>query len=280
MVLAGSVKSLRWRSPRGSWSPSKGGSPFYGPAKLLGLRFTAAAAKPGFINVKLAPEVWHAQLRAILRAGTAFGNSQIGGGERVNVEFVSANPTGPMHVAHGRGAVVGDALAGLCPRPVSAFARVLHQRRRRPGRHPGAIDPPALSRGARRGDRRRFPEGFYPGDYLIETGHALAERDGGNGSIGPRPNGCASPRVCRRADDGADPGRPCRCSASTMMCSSRSASWSSRGGRRVSGRAGASGGSSISACWRRPRASCPTIGSRGRRPCSAPPTSATMSTGR
>jgi arginyl-tRNA synthetase len=78
-----------------------------------GSGFTVAPAKPGFINVRLAREVWHAQLRAILRAGTAFGDSAIGGGEPVNVEFVSANPTGPMHVGHGRGAVVGDALAGL-----------------------------------------------------------------------------------------------------------------------------------------------------------------------
>ena len=78
-----------------------------------GSGFTATLAKPGFINIRLAPEVWHAQLRAILRAGTAYGDSAIGGGERVNVEFVSANPTGPMHVGHGRGAVVGDALAAL-----------------------------------------------------------------------------------------------------------------------------------------------------------------------
>src|SRR5260370_10247707 len=78
-----------------------------------GCGFTVVPVKPGFINIMLAPEVWHAQLRAILRAGTAFGDSAIGNGERVNVEFVSANPTGPMHVGHGRGAVVGDALAGL-----------------------------------------------------------------------------------------------------------------------------------------------------------------------
>src|SRR5215472_7147757 len=59
-----------------------------------GSGFTAGTAKPGFINIKLAPEVWQAQLRAILHAGTGFGDSELGGGERVNVEFVSANPTG------------------------------------------------------------------------------------------------------------------------------------------------------------------------------------------
>ncbi len=78
-----------------------------------GSGFTVAAARPGFLNIRLEPAVWHAQLRAILAAGPAYGDSTIGAGEKVNVEFVSANPTGPMHVGHGRGAVVGDALAAL-----------------------------------------------------------------------------------------------------------------------------------------------------------------------
>ncbi len=74
---------------------------------------TVTAARPGFLNIRLVPDVWHAQLRAVLRAGTRFGDTALGNGERVNVEYVSANPTGPMHVGHGRGAVVGDALASL-----------------------------------------------------------------------------------------------------------------------------------------------------------------------
>src|SRR3954453_13833990 len=78
-----------------------------------GTGFSVHAVRPGFLNIRLEPAVWHAQLRAILQAGTAYGDSTIGDGERVNVEFVSANPTGPMHVGHGRGAVVGDALAAL-----------------------------------------------------------------------------------------------------------------------------------------------------------------------
>ncbi|HXO90098.1 MAG TPA: arginine--tRNA ligase, partial [Stellaceae bacterium] len=143
-----------------------------------GSGFTAAAARPGVINIKLAPAVWHAQLRAILRAGTAFGDSTTGAGEPVNVEFVSANPTGPLHVAHGRGAVVGDALAGLLSKAgfrvsreyyvndagaqVDILARSTYLRYREAlGEAVGAI-----------------PEGYYPGDYLIETGRALAERDG------------------------------------------------------------------------------------------------------
>ena len=88
-----------------------------------GAGFTAVAARPGFINIRLDPEVWHAQLRGILRAGTAFGDSVTGRGERVNVEFVSANPTGPMHVGHGRGAVVGDALARLLAKAGYAVER-------------------------------------------------------------------------------------------------------------------------------------------------------------
>ncbi len=122
--------------------------------------------------------MWHAQLRAILQAGTAYGDSTIGGGEPVNVEFVSSNPTGPMHVGHGRGAVVGDALAALLAKAgfavhreyyindagaqVDALARSVHLRYREAlGEAIGAI-----------------PEGFYPGEYLVATGRALAERDG------------------------------------------------------------------------------------------------------
>src|SRR5262249_4721636 len=78
-----------------------------------GRGFTVAAARPGFLNIRLDPAVWHAQLRAVLQTGAAYGVSAIGNAEKGNVEFVSANPTGPMHVGHGRGAVVGDALASL-----------------------------------------------------------------------------------------------------------------------------------------------------------------------
>ena len=70
-------------------------------------------AGPGFINLRLKPEHWQQQVAVILRAGKAYGDSDIGQGEPVNVEYVSANPTGPMHVGHCRGAVFGDALAAL-----------------------------------------------------------------------------------------------------------------------------------------------------------------------
>src|SRR5437660_9285056 len=145
-----------------------------------GSGFSVHAVKPGFLNIRLDPAVWHAQLRAILDAGTAYGDSTVGQNERVNVEFVSANPTGPMHVGHGRGAVVGDALAALLAKAgfavhreyyindagaqVDVLARSLYLRYRE-----------AL--GEEIGD---IPEGLYPGDYLVATGRALAERDGKN----------------------------------------------------------------------------------------------------
>jgi arginyl-tRNA synthetase len=143
-----------------------------------GRGFTVAAVRPGFLNIRLAPEVWHAQLRAILRAGTSFGDSALGTGERVNVEYVSANPTGPMHVGHGRGAVVGDALASLLAKAGFAVHREYYMN------DAGAqIDILARSlflryREALGEQIGTIPEGLYPGDYLIETGRALAERDG------------------------------------------------------------------------------------------------------
>ena len=148
-------------------------------AGYTGCGFTVTAQRPGFLNVWLDPAVWHAQLRAILLAGTAYGDTDLGRGAPVNVEFVSANPTGPMHVGHGRGAVVGDALAVLLAKAgfavhreyyindagaqVDMLARSTHLRYREAlGESIGAI-----------------PEGFYPGEYLAATGRALAERDGG-----------------------------------------------------------------------------------------------------
>jgi arginyl-tRNA synthetase len=143
-----------------------------------GCGFTVAAAKPGFINIRLAPEVWHAQLRAILRAGTAFGDSAIGGGVRVNVEFVSANPTGPMHIGHGRGAVIGDALAGLLAKAGFSVQREYYI-------NDAGAQVDLLARSAYLRYREALgeaigviPEGLYPGEYLIEVGRALAERDG------------------------------------------------------------------------------------------------------
>ncbi|MGC2202951.1 MAG: arginine--tRNA ligase [Stellaceae bacterium] len=143
-----------------------------------GAEFIAVPAKPGFINIKLVPEIWYAQLRAILRAGTAFGDSQLGRGERVDVEFVSANPTGPMHVGHGRGAVVGDALAGLLAKSGFTVQREYYI-------NDAGAQVDILARSTYLRYREALgeaigttPEDFYPGDYLIETAQALIVRDG------------------------------------------------------------------------------------------------------
>jgi arginyl-tRNA synthetase len=143
-----------------------------------GAGFAAAAAKPGFINIRLNLEVWHAQLRAILRAGTRFGDSTVGAGKRVNVEFLSTNPTGPIHVGHARIAVVGDALAALLQKAGFAVHREYYIN------DAGAqVDTLAHSlhlryREALGEEIGEIPEGLYPGEYLIAPGRALAERDG------------------------------------------------------------------------------------------------------
>jgi arginyl-tRNA synthetase len=137
-----------------------------------------AVAGPGFLNFRLADHFWHARLADILRVGTSYGDSTMGGGTRVNVEYVSANPTGPLHVGHGRGAVFGDVLASLLEKAghkvvreyyindagaqVDVLARSVHLRYRE------ALCETIAA----------IPEGFYPGDYLKETGRALAARDG------------------------------------------------------------------------------------------------------
>ncbi|HEX3860680.1 MAG TPA: arginine--tRNA ligase [Stellaceae bacterium] len=147
-------------------------------AGYCGSGFTVVPARPGFLNIRLDPAVWHAQLRAVLRAGIGYGDSTLGGGERVNVEFVSANPTGPMHVGHGRGAVVGDALAALLAKAGFAVHREYYIN------DAGAqVDVLARSTHLRYCEARgetvgAIPDGFYPGDYLVATGQALAARDG------------------------------------------------------------------------------------------------------
>ncbi len=110
-------------------------------------------AGPGFINLTLKPQAWTDALRTAIAAGRHYGKGDAGHGQKVNVEYVSANPTGPMHVGHGRGAVFGDALATLL-----AFAGfdvtqgILRQRRGRAGRCARAFSLSAVPRSARRND--------------------------------------------------------------------------------------------------------------------------------
>jgi arginyl-tRNA synthetase len=144
----------------------------------LGTVESAEVAGPGFINIRLKRVVWEEELSAILDAGDDYGRSAIGRGQRVNVEYVSANPTGPMHMGHCRGAVVGDALANLLEYAghevireyyvndaggqVDVLARSAHLRYQEAlGREIGEI-----------------PEGLYPGDYLKPVGEALAAEFG------------------------------------------------------------------------------------------------------
>jgi arginyl-tRNA synthetase len=135
-------------------------------------------AGPGFINVALKPAAFESVIHAVNRLGTDFGRSAMGGGRALNLEYVSANPTGPMHIGHGRGAVYGDALANLLDfagwkvtreyyindagAQVDVLARsAFHRYREALGRDVGPVG-----------------EGLYPGDYLVPVGEALAKTHG------------------------------------------------------------------------------------------------------
>ena len=135
-------------------------------------------AGPGFINLKLEKRMWQQRIEDILTAGENWGKSDIGKGKTVNVEYVSANPTGPLHAAHARGAIIGDSLAALLEwagfevtreyyindagNQVDTLARSAHLRYRE-----------ALG-----DDIGTIPEGFYPGDYLKDVGKTFAEMHG------------------------------------------------------------------------------------------------------
>jgi arginyl-tRNA synthetase len=135
-------------------------------------------AGPGFINLTLKPAAWTEALRTALRAGAHYGRSDAGRSEPVNVEYVSANPTGPMHVGHGRGAVFGDALANLLAFTGFAVTREYYIN------DAGAqVDVLARSaylryREALGEDIGAIPDGLYPGDYLKPVGQALAAEHG------------------------------------------------------------------------------------------------------
>ncbi len=137
----------------------------------------AEVAGPGFLNLTLKPDVWRAELADILANRSDYGRSAMGAGQRVNVEYVSANPTGPMHMGHVRGAVVGDALASLM-----AYAGYGVTREYYINDAGGQVDTLARSAHLRYrealGESIEIPEGFYPGDYLVPVGEALAKEFG------------------------------------------------------------------------------------------------------
>ena len=138
----------------------------------------AQAAGPGFLNLRLKDGFWHDRLVEVLEAGTAYGDSGLGAGEAVNVEYVSANPTGPLHVGHGRGAVFGDALAALLEKAGFRVTREYYV-------NDAGAQLEALARSVFYRYREALgkapespPEGFYPGEYLVAVGEELAQRDG------------------------------------------------------------------------------------------------------
>ncbi len=137
-----------------------------------------SVAGPGFVNLRLADDFWRARLRDVLLEGEAYGDAKTGGGRKVNVEYVSANPTGPLHVAHARGAVYGDVLAALLEKVGYAVTREYYIN------DAGAqVDILARSawlryREALGDDIGEIPEGLYPGDYLKPVGQALARKYG------------------------------------------------------------------------------------------------------
>lgn len=148
-------------------------------AKLaLDPRVTSAeVAGPGFLNMRLDPAIWADVQRAALAQGADFGRASLGRGIKVNVEFVSANPTGPMHVGHTRGAVFGDALAALLDFAGYDVTREYYI-------NDGGAQVDVLARSAFEryrealGQEPELREGLYPGDYLIPVGEALKEKYG------------------------------------------------------------------------------------------------------
>ncbi|MBD9445719.1 MULTISPECIES: arginine--tRNA ligase [unclassified Rhizobium] len=133
-----------------------------------------SVAGPGFINIRLSVGYWQRLLASMIEAGTDYGRSTIGAGKRVNVEYVSANPTGPMHVGHCRGAVVGDALANLLS--FAGFDVVKEYYINDAGSQIDVLARSVFLRyrealGEKIGE---IPPGLYPGDYLIPVGQSLA----------------------------------------------------------------------------------------------------------
>ncbi|WP_439540030.1 arginine--tRNA ligase [Sphingomonas sp.] len=141
-----------------------------------------SVAGPGFINMSLTDATWRGELAAITDAGDAYGRSQGGAGVTVNIEYVSANPTGPMHMGHCRGAVVGDALASLLEAVGHKVIREYYV-----NDAGGQVDVLARSAHLRYrealGETIEIPEGLYPGDYLKPVGERLA-REHGDAFIG------------------------------------------------------------------------------------------------
>ena len=138
---------------------------------------SAEVAGPGFLNLRLADHIWHDLIHAVLSSGSDFGRSDMGLGQKMNVEYVSANPTGPLHVGHTRGAVFGDALASLLSFAGFDVTREYYI-------NDGGAQVDVLARAVylryleAHGQAVAFEDGTYPGDYLVPVGQALKDKVG------------------------------------------------------------------------------------------------------
>src|SRR3974377_142779 len=133
---------------------------------------------PGLINLRLKPHVWGEELRVVLESGLNYGRSNIGRSQKLNIEFVSANTTGPLHFGHGHGAVFGDALANLLTFTGYDVTREYYI-------NDAGAQVDVLARSAFLRYREalgekigEIPEGLYPGDYLKPVGAALKTEHG------------------------------------------------------------------------------------------------------
>ena len=152
----------------------------------------AEVAGPGFVNLRLGTGFWQARVADVLEAGRSYGDSDVGGGRPVNVEYVSANPTGPMHVGHARGAVIGDVLATLLAKAGYRVTREYYV-------NDAGAQIEALARSALLRYREalgesvgEIPPRLYPGEYLVPIGKALADRDGDRWTKAPEDEALAA----------------------------------------------------------------------------------------
>ena len=239
-------------------------------------------AGPGFINIALDAAFWPKVLAAALTKGLDYGRSRLGAGEKVNVEYVSANPTGPMHVGHCRGAVFGDAMARLL-----AFAGFAVTKEYYINDAGAQVDVLGRSvflryREAVTGEEAQIPDGLYPGDYLVPVGRELAAMHGGEYMAAPESEwlpvfrsfaiGCMMEMI---RDDLTALGIEFDVFFSERSLAFGAVDRWARPSRRCAPPA-----RSMRAACRRPRARRSRIGRIASRPCSAPPTSATTWTGR
>lgn len=135
-------------------------------------------AGPGFINLHIELKIWQEQISEILFHGLRYGDTKLGGGQEINIEYVSANPTGPMHVGHARGAVIGDVLSSLLEKAGFKVTREFYV-------NDAGAQVDVLARSAYLRYRQslgedigEIPDGLYPGEYLVNVGNEIVDEHG------------------------------------------------------------------------------------------------------